>query len=145
MPAIVTDQFRILNASNFIDSIENSNNSYYVFLGLPNPATVGFGRTTNWDVNTPDPVDSINTIHHYQDTMIFGKKIVLHPEHVWSDLLPLVQRCINSSFHSALGTSPSRILFSNFSIPFKKSETSICKLYAILSPYYFYFISYPRN
>lgn len=75
MPAIVTDQFRILNASNFVDSIENSNNSYYVFLGLPNPTTVGFGRTANWDVNTPDPIDSINNIHHYQDTMIFGKKI----------------------------------------------------------------------
>lgn len=43
--------------------------------------------------------------------MIMSKRIVRHPEHVWSDLLPLVQRCINSSFHSALGTSPSKILF----------------------------------
>ena len=75
MSAIVTDQFRILNASNFVDSIENSNNSYYVFVGLPNPSAVGFGRTANWDVNTPDPIDSFNTIHHYQDTMVFGKKI----------------------------------------------------------------------
>lgn len=43
--------------------------------------------------------------------MIFSKKFVRHPEHVWSDLLPLVQRCINSSFHSAIGTSPAKILF----------------------------------
>ena len=43
--------------------------------------------------------------------MVSNDKIVKHPEHVWSDLLPLVQRCINSSFHSALGTSPARILF----------------------------------
>lgn len=75
MSAIVTDQFRILNASNFIDSIENSNNSYYVVLGLPNPSIVGFGRTTDWDTNTPDPIDSFNNLNHYKDTVIFGKKI----------------------------------------------------------------------
>ena len=37
MPAVVTDQFRITNAGNFVDSVLNENNSYYVFLGLPNP------------------------------------------------------------------------------------------------------------
>ena len=37
MPAIVTDQFRILNANNFVESVENTNNSYYVFIGLSNP------------------------------------------------------------------------------------------------------------
>ena len=46
MAAIVTDQFRILNASNFIDSVTSGNDSYYVFLGLDNPTSVGFGRTT---------------------------------------------------------------------------------------------------
>lgn len=75
MSAIVTDQFRILNANNFVDSIEDSDNSYYVFLGLPNPSIVGFGRTTDWDTNTPDPIDSINDLNHYKDTIIFGKKI----------------------------------------------------------------------
>jgi hypothetical protein len=43
--------------------------------------------------------------------MIFSKRLVQHPEHVWSDLLPLVQRSINASVHSATGTSPARILF----------------------------------
>ena len=37
MSAIVTDQFRILNANNFVASVEDTNNSYYVFLGLANP------------------------------------------------------------------------------------------------------------
>ena len=74
MAAIITDQFRILNANNFIDSIENSSNSYYAFLGLPNP-NVGFGGTTQWDSNTPSPVDNFNYISHYHDTMMFGKKI----------------------------------------------------------------------
>ena len=75
MSAIVTDQFRILNASNFVDSIQNSDNSYYVFLSLPNPSIVGFGRTTTWDSNVPNPIDNINYLNHVKDTIIFGKKI----------------------------------------------------------------------
>ena len=41
MSAIVTDQFRILNANNFVESVENTNNSYYVFVGLANPTGSG--------------------------------------------------------------------------------------------------------
>ena len=56
MPAIVTDQFRILNANNFVESVENTNNSYYVFLGLANPTgaptLAGYGRTSDWDSAT---------------------------------------------------------------------------------------------
>ncbi len=43
--------------------------------------------------------------------MVFSQRLVRHSEHVWSDLLPLVQRAINASVHSATGTSPARILF----------------------------------
>ena len=77
MAAFVTDQFRILNASNFIDSVSDTNNSYYAFLGLPNPTSpsVGFGRTTDWDTNTPNPVDNFQYLSHYRDTSLFGKKL----------------------------------------------------------------------
>jgi hypothetical protein len=46
-------------------------------LGLVNPApgTVGFGRTTNWDSNTPSPTDNLQYSGHYRDTALFGKKI----------------------------------------------------------------------
>ena len=74
MAAIVTDQFRIFNVNNFIDSVENTSNSYYVFLGLPNP-TVGFGRTSDWNTNTPNPTDNFDYENGYGDTMMFGKKI----------------------------------------------------------------------
>ena len=41
MPAIITDQYRILNAETFIDSFVGigtiGNNNYYTFLGHPNP------------------------------------------------------------------------------------------------------------
>ena len=80
MAAIVTDQFRVQNASSFIDSL--SNNSYYVFLGLSNPGTnsasIGFGRSTTWDATPslpPNPVDNLNYLSHYRDTILFGKKI----------------------------------------------------------------------
>ena len=70
MAAIVTDQFRIANANNFIDSVLSNDNSYYVFLGLSNPGSsgnpIGFGRTTSWDASPsvpPSPVDNFQ----YQD------------------------------------------------------------------------------
>ena len=75
MSAIVTDQFRILNASNFVDSVESSDNSYYITVGLPNPSIVGFGRSTAWNTNTPAPIDNLAYTHHYGDTILYGKKI----------------------------------------------------------------------
>ena len=77
MAAIVTDQFRILNANNFIDSVTSSNNSYYTFLGLvdSSPSSPGFGRTSNWDTNTPSPTDNFQYSCHYRETSLFGKKI----------------------------------------------------------------------
>lgn len=75
MSAVVTDQFRIANTTNFIESVLNDNNSYYVFLGLPNPTVAGFGRTdvsNDWPLA---PVDNLEYQTHYRDSMLFGKKI----------------------------------------------------------------------
>ena len=84
MPAIVTDQFRILNANNFVESVESDQNSYYVFIGLPNPtglpepsSLVGYGRSEGWNDTgtTPSPIDSFSDIAHVGDTMMYGKRI----------------------------------------------------------------------
>jgi Bacteriophage T4, Gp8 len=75
MSAIVTDQFRILNASNFVDSVGSDSNSYYIFVGLPNPALSAFGRSLTWDENTPTPVDNFSYNKHAGDVMMYGKKI----------------------------------------------------------------------
>ena len=75
MAAIVTDQFRILNAANFIDSVSDTSNSYYVFVGLANPTTSGYGRDTDWDSDTPNPTDNIDYINFVGDSMMFGKKV----------------------------------------------------------------------
>ena len=84
MSAIVTDQFRINNAGNFLGDVNNSENSYYVFVGLSNPSTTvsskAFGRNANntkWnnDTTRKKPVDNFNYLNHIKDTMVFGKKI----------------------------------------------------------------------
>tara|TARA_B100002019_G_scaffold291169_1_gene310582 strand:- start:5689 stop:7260 length:1572 start_codon:yes stop_codon:yes gene_type:complete len=75
MPAIVTDKLRILNANSFVNSVNDESNSFYVFVGLSNPSTSGFGRVANWNDNTPNPIDNTDYLHHYGSTIMYGKKI----------------------------------------------------------------------
>ena len=76
MPAIVTDQFRILNASNFVDSVSDSTNSYYVFVGLSNPAATAGSpqRNANWNTDTPNPDDSFDYSSFVSENITFGKR-----------------------------------------------------------------------
>jgi len=75
MSAIVTDQFRILNAGNFVESVENGSNSYYITVGLPNPTIAGYGRTSDWNTLPPAPLDNQSNNYHSGDVLLFGKKI----------------------------------------------------------------------
>ena len=67
----------MLFRSNFIESVGNDSNSYYVFLSLPNPDIDinTFGRSEDWDTNTPNPIDNFDNLNHVTDTIMFGKKI----------------------------------------------------------------------
>lgn len=79
MAAIITDQFRVINANNFVDSVIDGTNSYYTFLGLANPTIAGYGRTSTWNSTTvqpPSPIDNISYVNHVYDTMLFGRKIL---------------------------------------------------------------------
>jgi hypothetical protein len=71
MAAIITDQIRILNAKNFVAGISSSTNSYYSFIGLPNPTDI----QSDWDTNPPSPKDNFDEENDYWDTMIALKKI----------------------------------------------------------------------
>jgi len=80
MSAIITDQFRINNATNFVNSILDSTNAYYMVLGLCNPKQDGFGRDNNWqEVSSggiiPNPTDNLNYVTHYKNTALFGKRV----------------------------------------------------------------------
>jgi len=71
MAAIITDQIRILNAKNFVSGVSTSANSYYSFIGLPNPTDI----QSDWDTNPPAPRDSFNEENDIWDTTIALKKI----------------------------------------------------------------------
>tara|TARA_Y100000994_G_scaffold122548_1_gene100623 strand:+ start:510 stop:2060 length:1551 start_codon:yes stop_codon:yes gene_type:complete len=86
MAAIITDQIRILNAKNFVAGIANANNSYYSFVGLPNP----LDYSSTWNQNPPSPKDNFDQENDYWDSMIAMKRInttdvrQVVPKRVWS-------------------------------------------------------------
>jgi len=51
MSAIITDQLRILNSENFVAGIASTTNSYYAWIGLPNPTDF----QSDWSENPPSP------------------------------------------------------------------------------------------
>tara|TARA_B100001094_G_scaffold68879_2_gene65251 strand:- start:6166 stop:7812 length:1647 start_codon:yes stop_codon:yes gene_type:complete len=142
MSAIVTDQFRINNAGNFLGDVNNSANSYYVFVGLSNPSVNGvpnaFGRNESdakWNDQTTreKPVDNINYLNHVRDTMIFGKKIT--SENVrrvvrkitWTkDTTYDMYRHDYSSENQAPNGKTSRLYDSNFYVINKDFNVYIC-------------------
>ena len=71
MSAIITDQIRILNAKNFVAGVSTSANSYYAFIGLPNPTAY----QSDWDSNPPSPVDNFDNMNDYHDTMLAVKRV----------------------------------------------------------------------
>ena len=71
MAAIITDQIRILNAKNFVGAVSTSTNSYYAFIGLPNPNNI----QSDWNTNPPSPIDNFSSENDYCDTTIALKKI----------------------------------------------------------------------
>ena len=73
MPAVITDQIRVLNATNFVSGISTTDNSYYVFIGLPNATSVA----SDWNTNTPSPIDNFDEHDNIYDTLISAKKISL--------------------------------------------------------------------
>ena len=69
MAAIITDQIRVLNAKNFVSDV--GINTYYSFIGLPNPTDY----QTDWNNNPPSPKDNFDQENDYWDTMVALKKI----------------------------------------------------------------------
>ena len=139
MSAIVTDQFRINNAGNFLGDVNNSANSYYVFVGLSNPGVPNaFGRNESdakWNDQTTreKPVDNINYLNHVRDTMIFGRKIT--PDNVrrvvrkitWTkDTTYDMYRHDYSNENQAPNGKTSRLYDSNFYVINKDFNVYIC-------------------
>ena len=71
MSAIITNQFRIQKARDFVAEVESSTNSYYTFIGLPNPTDLN----SNWESGPPAPKDCFDEESKVWDTIIALKKI----------------------------------------------------------------------
>lgn len=71
MSAIITEQLRILNASNFRAGIASTASSYYVWVGLPNPTNL----SPTWNSSPPAPIDSFDQSNRYWDSILAMKKI----------------------------------------------------------------------
>lgn len=69
MPAIITDNLKIRNCTNFINDV--SDGSYYTFIGLSNYDDY----LSDWNSNTPDPVDNLDYLNSYKNTVLGIKKI----------------------------------------------------------------------
>lgn len=77
MPAIISDQFRILNAETFVKSfvgVGNTSNGYYTFIGQPNSTNPLAGGSSSWGTG-PSPLDGFKEENDIKDTIIAMKKI----------------------------------------------------------------------
>ena len=81
MPAIITNKFRLHNASNFVESFsESSPNIYYLAIGRPQAfatSTAGDSRTQyeGTDTSPLTPVDSVSDEFYFFDDVIAAKRI----------------------------------------------------------------------
>lgn len=71
MAAIITDQLRISNASDFVRKITSNESSYYIFMGLSNSEEV----IPNWDQFPPPPKDNFDEENSYWNTIFSLKKV----------------------------------------------------------------------
>ena len=78
MPAIISEQFRILNAETFVQSfvgVGSTVNKYYAFMGLPNSVGPKAGGTATWATNTPSPLDGFEEEYSIKESIIAMKKV----------------------------------------------------------------------
>jgi hypothetical protein len=77
MPAIITDQFRVMNAETFIKSlvsVGNTANNYYTFIGQPNSLNSQANGSPIWGDGLP-PLDGFDEENRIKETIIALKKV----------------------------------------------------------------------
>ena len=74
MTAIITEKFRLHNATQFFESFsEAAANKYYMLIGKATPFTSGTSGGT--DSSPPTPVDDVSSEFYIWDQTIAGKNI----------------------------------------------------------------------
>ncbi len=77
MSAIITDQFRIFNASTFLTNFVGvgETNILYTFIGLSNSTNPESGGVSDWDTNVPTPIDNFEEENEYRPTILSLKRV----------------------------------------------------------------------
>ena len=74
MTAIITEKFRLHNASQFVESFsEASKSTYYLFIGKATPFTTGTSGGS--DTTPPTPADAVSNEFYRYDSMLAAKLI----------------------------------------------------------------------
>jgi len=77
MPAIITEQFRVMNAETFVESlvsVGSTANTYYTFIGQPNCFNAQAGGSANWGDGL-SPLDGFDEENQIKETIIAMKKV----------------------------------------------------------------------
>jgi len=77
MSAIISDQFRIMNAETFVKSlvgVGNTSNTYYTFIGQPNALNFQANGSSSWGEGLP-PLDGFKEENEIKETIISMKKV----------------------------------------------------------------------
>lgn len=77
MPAIISDQFRIMNAETFTKSlvgVGSTANTYYTFIGQPNALNSQANGSSSWGEGLP-PLDGFKEEDEIKETIISMKKV----------------------------------------------------------------------
>ncbi len=127
MSAIITDQFRILSAENFVASIASTTNSYYSFVGLTNSTDYD----PNWEQNPISPIDSFDNYDDIWDTIIALKRIN-------SDDIRQVVRKIQWQSGTIYDMYRHDISRNNLSVPSNKTSLYESNFYVMNSDYKVY-------
>jgi len=125
--AVVTDKLRIVNCSNFVNSV--SNESYYTFVGFPNAASF----YPSWDSTRPNPIDNYFHLNSYRDNILGVKQITssdvirVIPKNVWSKGKKYeMYRHDYSLYNTTPITSSTRLYDSSFYVMNSEYRVYIC-------------------
>ena len=127
MSAIITDNLKINNCTNFINDVTDGN--YYTFIGLPNYNQY----IADWNTNTPDPVDNLDYLNSYEDSILGVKKITssdiirVIPKIVWKTGIKYdMYRHDYSRYNTTVITGSTRLYDSKYYVMNKDYRVYIC-------------------
>lgn len=128
MPAIITDNLKIRNCTNFINDVGSGGN-YYTFIGLSNYDDY----FSDWNSNTPDPVDNLNYLNEFRNTILGVKKITssdvirVIPKIQWTSGLKYdMYRHDYSRYHLTPITNSTRLYDSRYYVINRDYRVYIC-------------------